>query len=96
MISPKEAISVAINYLQEIYGEMPGLLVEEIEFNDTQQVWFVTMGFWETLSPPPNASALGGFLLGTPKRVYKELKIDGNEGTVKSMKIRIFPSVPRG
>jgi len=97
MIGAKDAVAAATAYMKEIYGTLPGLLVEEIELEEGNQYWLVTMGFWQTVpeAPQPTNQLAALFSAGSTKRVYKELKVDAHQGVVKYMKIRTLPSVPR-
>jgi hypothetical protein len=98
MYSAREAVRAARSYMEDVYGELDGLNVEEIEFDDP--TWIVTMGYWEFLPEPKRvqsglaAAMLPGIIPDTRKvrRAYKELKINGHSGDVLSMKIRPVPS----
>lgn len=93
MVSAKEAVNAAAAYMLEMYAGATGLRVEEIELDDAQGLWIVTMGFWETVPVPPSLNSLAAIALN-PKvqRVYKELRIRSSDGQIVSMKIRNLPS----
>lgn len=91
MLTAKEAVAIAAKYMTEIYKSPEGLLVEEIELLPDENVWTVTMGFWQPL--PPRAESHNALLsvLGEPRRVrrtYKEIRVRASDGEVLSMKIR--------
>jgi hypothetical protein len=93
MITVKEAVASATQYMLDIYGKPEGLLVEEIELDSPNRVWNITMGFWIKIPPRTDGGALGALMTsGTlSKRNYKELKVSIDNGSVKSMKIRVLP-----
>lgn len=100
MITVKQAISAASAYMTEIFGILDGPLVEEVELDERSKQWKVTMGFWQKLPSAQPRSLIDPLaqVLGEQqrvKRVYKELLIDADNGAVKSMKIRIVPSIER-
>jgi len=97
MLSAKDAVQLARKYMVEIFGTIDGLNVEEIELAEDEQIWSVTMGFWEYIPEPtrqiPNAlSSILGPEVRKVRRTYKVLKISANSGNVLSMKIRSVPS----
>jgi hypothetical protein len=101
MIPVKDAVNAATNYMKELLGDLPGLLVEEVEWRSGQpSVWAITMGYWQLLpdrpEPQPMNSALSAYLglKGTPKRAYKEIIVSAQDGSIRSMKVRIIPGAP--
>lgn len=96
MIPVKEAISNSIRYMNEIYGPLDGLLVEEVELDEPNRQWVVTMGFWQMLPPQEKPTNPFALVLAEPRRVkrlYKELRLGAVTGEVLSMKIRVLPNV---
>jgi hypothetical protein len=97
MIGAKEAVAVAAGYMTDIYGQLEGLLVEEIELDEAANIWKVTMGFWQALPPKNVGQPIRNHLaeLMEPRRVkrtFKLLEIGAHNGEVLSMKIRQLPS----
>lgn len=70
----KSAVRAAKEYLLALLGdESPGDLgLEELEYDDRQDVWLVTLGF----SRPWDRNAIATFTGQTPKfRTYRVLKV---------------------
>lgn len=95
MISAKEAVARAAEYMREMYAnEAKDLRVEEIELTGDGETWLVTMGFWEFLPVPPPVNALAALSQienRKVRRTYKQLAIQAESGEVLSMKIRQVP-----
>lgn len=96
MITAKQAVEFATNYMVGIYGTLEGLLVEELELDAQEGVWIVTMGFWLALPPQSESLTAMAKAFGEPRRVrraYKEIRMRAADGEVLSMKIRTIPAV---
>ena len=83
----KEAIRLAKSHLQEIFTDerIQNLGLEEVEYDDNNKVWSITLGFsrpWDTDSR--SLAGLGIF----PKRDYKVVRIFDPEKKVISIKNR--------
>jgi hypothetical protein len=76
-IAARQAAVAAAAYLSQIVG--PGLnpVVEEVELDDTDRYWLITLGY----------QAPGAFPFAGSKE-YKVFKVDSYTGEVVSMKIR--------
>lgn len=80
----KEAISVAKQYLKEVFADekIDGLGLEEVEFDDKSSVWSVTIGFsrpWEEAGPFGTKLAA----LAPRRRDCKVVRIsDGNKKVI--------------
>lgn len=84
MLSTTAARDAAFSYFGQVYGDQfTNLALEEIELSDDERYWYVTIGFD---IPTQHPAAL--VLQLPPKRGYKVLKIDAQNGSVKSMKMR--------
>lgn len=88
----KEAARTAKKYLVDLLSdeEITHVGIEEVEFEDASQDWKITIGFtrpWDH----KNAliTALGD---QRPARSYKVIRIDDDEGCVKSVKDRVLPA----
>ena len=81
MLSIREAAQNALGFYREIYPDISGELVEEVELDDTQNYWLITLSF------PVTDNAASPFLPKTARK-YKLFKIDAQSGHVESMKIR--------
>lgn len=85
----KEVVKEAIQYVSDIFAhERPSNVgLEEITFDDSTNVWNVTIGFsrpWDYETP----SAFPGLQPQIPRREYKIVRIDDATGRVKEIKIR--------
>ena len=45
MISFQEATKEADKFIKSLYGEVEGLLLEEIEYDESKTHWFITLSF---------------------------------------------------
>ncbi|MEN0000641.1 MAG: hypothetical protein AAF940_07140 [Pseudomonadota bacterium] len=86
-LSVKEAVAIAKNYLRELLMEegLKNLGLEEIEFDDEQDIWLVTLGFsrpWNTTGGP--LATLSGE--APAKRAYRVVAVQDSDGHVISVK----------
>ena len=85
----KEAVAFARQYLQKVFAgeEITNLGLEEVEYDDAQQLWSITFGFsrpWDN-----NNQGTVGRVFGTPmKREYKVVKVDGKNKRTIAIKNR--------
>lgn len=94
MINVKEAVSIAFQYMSDLFdtSKFHDFLLEEVELSENGKWWLVTIG-WSRPVPPneviqnPMTSILGQSKI-TYRRSYKVFKIDASNGEVRSMKIR--------
>lgn len=80
------AVVIAREFVHSVYGGTGDVAVEEIDFDQQQGDWLITVGFWR--SPPTNP---GNFvMLQAPsfERVYKVVRVKQSTGAPLSMKIR--------
>ena len=81
------AVAIATKFVQSVYGGGSGdVAVEEIDFDQGQGDWLITVGFWRK---PPEPS--GGLMVLQPprfERIYKIVRIKQSTGAPISMKIR--------
>ncbi len=82
----KEAVKIAVDFVQDTFRETEynDLTLEEIEFDDENNIWNVTLGLIREQNPLLMLS--GGH--GQHQRDYKIFKIDNDTGIVKSMRFR--------
>jgi hypothetical protein len=80
-IDVKQAVERAQKYLNDFYPGIKGTLLEEIEFDNVSQQWWITLSFFD-----PDGMPTG--LLSLMTRKYKVFKIDAQSGEVLAMKIR--------
>ncbi|QWR78007.1 hypothetical protein [Candidatus Magnetomonas plexicatena] len=90
----KEAVKIAANYFKEtvdtISRNPSKISIEEIEFDDGENCWLITLGI---LIPKPREVGMlpslgkGNNIVYSDKE-YKVFKIDPATGNVKSMKVR--------
>ena len=86
----KEAARTAKAFLADLYeGEgIAHVGLEEVEFDETSNEWKITIGFsrpWDHRNPL--TAALGE---GHPARSYKVVRINDDDGRVKSVKDRVL------
>lgn len=85
----KDAVKSAKRYVSEMLAEegIVNLGLEEIERDDAEQTWNITLGFsrpWNTANGP--LSTLSG---ETPaRRAYRVIRVRESDGMVLSMKRR--------
>ncbi len=90
-VSVKDAVKVAIDYVQDLYADsnLRNLLLEEVEFSEVTNQWLVTVGF----SLPETNEESTSLIMPSKRslalsRRYKVVKIDATTGKPVSMKIR--------
>ena len=86
-MTAQEAVRAAKGYIAEMFAEegVSNLGLEEIELDDKDDTWRVTVGFsrpWST-QRNPLAAALAG-----SERSYKTVRIDNVRATVLSIRNR--------
>ncbi|MFD2570079.1 hypothetical protein ACFSUS_05495 [Spirosoma soli] len=86
MVSVRDAARNALNFYKDIYPDINGELIEEVELDETQHYWLITLSFPVENEP---ASTLTAILQPKVQRKYKVFKIDAENGKVESMKIRM-------
>ncbi|WP_367874130.1 hypothetical protein [Luteolibacter sp. Populi] len=79
----KEAVKLAMQYVADLFEEekIENLGLEEVEFDEPENAWHVTIGFsrpWDRLS--------GISLRNTLSRSYKVVAI--NDGTAKILSVK--------
>ena len=99
MLDMKMAVQKAKDYVIDVYSteKIQGLLLEEVEFDEQSNTWFVTYSFYIENNEPEepirstSASAIMAFTNSYPKQykhMYKILIINASDGSLVSMKIR--------
>jgi hypothetical protein len=88
----KEAVRIAIRYLQEFNEFIPaqGIRLEETEYDDAG-FWLITLSTIdiENTFPPSDETMRRVLAFEKGKRIYRVFRIDAGSGEVKSMKVRI-------
>ena len=82
----KEAINLARNYVKDVFAEehITALGLEEIEFDESNATWRVTVGFTRPWDRPQTAF---DFAMAAPfQRTYKLLTISDSTSRVLSVK----------
>lgn len=88
----REAVKIARDYVTHVYGDedIREVGLDEVSFNHSEDVWEITIGF-HRLRKLPLGKAFGN-LAGShalaKEREYKTIRVDDNNGEVKSMAIR--------
>ena len=85
MLSVRDAAKNALNFYKDIYPDINGELIEEVEFDNDHHYWLITLSFPVGFEP----SSLANILQPKIERKYKVFKINANDGSVESMKIRV-------
>ncbi|MCS7057275.1 hypothetical protein Mlute_02220 [Meiothermus luteus] len=87
MLEVREAVRIAMDYIQSLYGDkqLPELRLEEVELSADGQFWEVTLSF--VVREPTAYLSLGD---AARTREYKVFRINAESGQVQSMKIRRF------
>ncbi len=95
MIHVKRAAKIAAEYFADLYADQSysSVLLEEVEYNEDDNVWFITLGYSpprtileDVKDPLSPLSRLSSF--STIDRRYKIFRIDAETSNVFSMKIR--------
>lgn len=89
----KEAVAAAKGFILEVFQDERPINVglEEVEFDESDKAWIVTVGFSRPWDEPRNS--LAAFAV-TPNslRTYKTVKIGDQDGKVLSLKNREVPN----
>ena len=82
----KEAIRLAKQYVTDLFIQegIDQIGLEEVEFDDMNNTWLVTIGFSRPWDQPLNK--LAGFAEMYPRRSYKIVHISNDNGRVISVK----------
>ncbi len=85
----KDAVTCAKQHIIELFaGENPtNVGLEEVEFDDQENIWLVTIGFSRPWDEPRNALAALA-VSALPRRTYKIVRISNETGNVLSVKNR--------
>jgi hypothetical protein len=84
----KQAVRTAIEYVTDIYADanIKDVDVEEIAFDDAQNAWRITIGFFRRWSPTTVEQALWRIQSKQWKdRTFKVVQINDSDGRVVSM-----------
>jgi hypothetical protein len=87
MISLKEAVKAATESVADIFADqqIAGLRVEEVELEEHDDCWQITLSFIRGTNPGAVAAA---FIGGDAGRAYKTVAVRASDGKVLSVKIR--------
>ncbi len=77
LMGAKDAVSIALSYVQDMIPGIGYPTLEEIELSEEEEYWLVTIGYDDRSVYPS-------------ERKYKIIKVDAVTGEVISMKIRSF------
>ena len=92
MIEVKQAAAQASNYMRDIMNATD-LTLEEVELSEDDRFWDITLSGLVPARQQPSSGLmrspeLSAFLANNNRRVYKIIRIDAQDGIVRSMKIR--------
>ena len=87
----KEAVQSARLHIVDVFSaeEITNVGLEEVEFDQVENVWKVTIGFTR---PWERQGALGVSLGLKTVRSYKVVRIANGDGTIKSVMDRVLPA----
>ena len=83
----KQAVQLAKAHVAEIFADesIANVGLEEVEFDDLNQVWAITVGFSRFLG---RMGDIVRALDGDTARIFKIVRIEDNSGHVQSVKHR--------
>lgn len=89
MIDAREAVQRATSEVVKLLGKTPpGLRLEEVDFTADEKDWLITLGYLEE-EVDPNPSLISPLALRKKyERVFRVVKLNGDTGEFRSMKIR--------
>jgi hypothetical protein len=89
-VNVNEAVSVAKKHVSDLFAEerVTNLGLEEVEFNDSEQAWLITLGFSRPWDEPKNTIAAITQQVAYPRRVFKLVRVKDATGEVLSVKRR--------
>lgn len=90
MLQFKDAINKSFQYLAEMYEgeELPNKLLEEIEYDESADVWKIVIGFDSnrvTTTTAGNALLGSGSTIKKKERNYKQIRLKGADGSFAGM-----------
>lgn len=86
----KQAVDMAKRYIIDVYSDekITNVGLEEVDFDESQKVWFVTIGFSRPWDEPRNALAALSAQGAYTKRAFKTIRVSDRDGRVLSIKNR--------
>ncbi len=96
----KEVVKLAKEYVLDLFADenITNLGLEEVEYNEVEREWIVTLGFSRPWDEPRNTLAslamaqMAQYNTNTTRRSYKIVRVDDKAETVKGVKNREVPS----
>ena len=82
MISVKDAVKDASGFFSEMFPNAQDVRLEEVELSEEGPWWDITLSFAR-----PSQSTFD-LMVGQPNRIYKVVRVDGETGEARSVKIR--------
>jgi len=86
----KEAVKLAKGYVFDLLQEegVSELGLEEIEFDENEDVWNITVGFSRQIAMRNNSPFRASLI--DPNRNYRVVKVNNQDGALLSVKLREF------
>lgn len=86
----KEAVELAKLYIADVYSNenIRNVGLEEIDYDDSKGIWYVTIGFSRPWDAPFNTLAALAIQDASSKRTFKTLRISDATRKVLSIKNR--------
>ena len=88
MLDLKDAIKKAFEFFEQIYEgqKLPNKLLEEIEYDDSDDVWKIVIGFdSERITTKTEGLALFPSTVQEKERKYKQIRLKGKDGSFVKM-----------
>jgi hypothetical protein len=89
-MTPKAAVEIAKRHVADVFGSdhVQSVALEEIEFDDSNGVWNVTIGFTRERDRDLPIAGFALALEPVRERIYKVVRIDDKSETPISVKNR--------
>ena len=96
MIDVKQATAAAATYMKDLLPNATDVNLEEVEISDDDRLWYITLSALVPVPAPPSrsspqlnlAEALSELFNRETQRIYKVVKVNAENGFVRSMKMR--------
>ncbi len=88
MLELKDAIKKAFEHFELIYEgeEIPNKLLEEIEYDDSDDIWKVVIGFDSNrIFTRTEGAAMFGSMVREKERKFKQIRLKGEDGSFVKM-----------
>lgn len=94
MLSIRDAAKNALNSYKDLYPDISGELIEEVEFDEDRQYWLITLSFPIRVDQQQAIQTISNILQPKIERKYKTFEVNAENGEVRSMKMRLLENDP--